>query len=126
MTTEVRDPQKKLGNGTVTRIVGTIQKEPEQKTSGKGNVYLAFPVLIDDGAGTKTWWNCKVMEALALECPKELFAKFRYAKFSGLGETRQWSKDGRSGTSHDLLVTGIEMQDGSFIRAPKREQGEEG
>jgi hypothetical protein len=125
MTTEVNDPKARFGQGSTTRVLAAIAKAPEQKTSKSGNTYIALTLLVEDGLGGKTWWNAKVMENLAVLCPSGFFEQWRYAKFVGLGSSRDWEKDGKKGTSHDLMVSGIELQDRSFIRV-EREPGSEG
>lgn len=86
---------------------------------------LAFPILIDGGTGdaAKTWWNALVMEPLAAKLGMGFFSKFRYAKFTGLGTpNKKWtSKVGVDGTSNEILITAIELQDGTFVKADREE-----
>lgn len=127
MTTSVNQPKPPSENGVTTRVVGTIAKEPERLTSRSGNSMAKFPVVVDDGAGTKTWWNCLIMDNLLGKLPEGLIEKHRYAKFIGLGKQRSYDKaDGSKGTSNDMLITGVEMQNGDFIQADKKEPGDEG
>lgn len=102
-------------------------KDPEKKTAASGNVYIAFPIVVDNAAGTVTWWNLKIMENLFSKLYEGLLEKHRYAKFVGVGGPREYTKaTGAKGTSYDMLVTGVEMQNGEFIQAEKPEPGSEG
>lgn len=59
------------------------------------------------------------MGNLAAQLGAGFFTKKRYAKFIGLGEANKaWtSKDGKkSGTSNEILVTAIELQDGTYVK----------
>lgn len=88
---------------------------------------LTFPVLIDTATGTKQWWNLKIMENLYSKLYDGLLKKHVYCKFIGLGGPREYDKNDGSGKgiSYDMLVTGVEMQNGEFIQADK-EPGSEG
>lgn len=123
MTTTVNNPQKPFEKGKSTRLVGTIMKEPEQFTSKTGKDMLRLKVLVDPGLGdeAKVWWNATMMLDLANKVGPEVIKKFGYAKFTGLGSSREWEKDGKSGVSHDILITGVELQSGQFIKNDKPE-----
>jgi hypothetical protein len=127
MSTQVNDPKAPRPKGTTTRLVGTIMKEPEQKTSAGGRAYLKFPILIDPGLPDVkgTWWNAVVMGELVELVGAGFFSKHRYAKFTGLGTpNKSWTgKDGKAGTSNEILVTAIELQDGSFVNTKKPGSG---
>lgn len=127
MTTSVNQPQPTRENQPTVRVVGTIQKDPEGKTSKSGNLYYDFPITVEDGLGGKTWWNLRMMENLFTKMYEGLIKKHVYCKFVGVGGPREYTKsNGDKGTSNDLLVTGVEMQTGEFIQAERKEPGSEG
>lgn len=121
MTTSVNDPKQPRPKGSTTRVVGTIMKEPEEKTSGAGRLYLKFPILVDPAIPgvPGTWWNAVVMNELVEKVGRGFFTNKRYAKFTGLGTPgKEWTnREGKTGKSNEILVTAIELQDGSFIKA---------
>lgn len=117
--TEVKDP-KNFPKGKTTYLIGKIAREPELKTSNSGRSYLAFPMVIDTGVDgvPSTWWNCKIMLDYAEALPSGLLEKNRYMKVSGLGTHRE----GNNGkVFNDILITGVEMQNGEYIRSEKKE-----
>lgn len=85
--------------------------------------------VVNDGVNEKgVWWNLTVMGPL-MDKLKEIGAeavvsKKGYAKFVGLATHRPWKgKDGVERISHDMLVNGIELQNGTYVR-PDGERGE--
>lgn len=81
---------------------------------------LKFSILVDPGTGVDgTWWNAMVMGNLAAKMGEGFFTKKRYAKFIGLGQAnKEWTsaKTGKSGKSNEILVTAIELQDGTYVK----------
>ncbi len=117
MTTTLENPKQEK-KGEKVRVLGTIIKEPERKTSKSGNEYTSLVVATSNGLGKErdVVWNITVMEKLRSKLPEDLFRKFAYAKFNGLGTVRPYTtKDGRSGISHDLFCDSVTMADGAII-----------
>lgn len=137
MTTTINNPQtpQPPKQGTV-RVTGTIMTEPKEMVSKMANRLLRFSILVDGQTGRdseKTWWQATVMGKLADvfagwadKKGDPFFSKFRYAKFTGLGTANKpWSNGDRSGVSNEILVTGIELQDGTYVKTEKSENEDE-
>lgn len=119
MTDKMVDPRSK-GEGEKAYILGTIIRDPEQKTSGKGNEYTKL--LVSTGPDL---WSMTVMKPLRDKLPDELFKKFRYAKFGGTATHREYEKDGQKKMAHDLLVNMVELQDGTKVYEKERKDDED-
>lgn len=131
MTTTVEQP-KQQKQGEKVRVLGTIIVEPEQKTSKNGNLYTSLVVATSNGLGKEkdVIWNITVMKQLRDKLPQDLFKKFSYAKFNGLGSQRDWvsNKDpNKKGTSNDMLCDSVTLPDGTIVyQNDKKEDGGNG
>lgn len=127
MTDKLVDPRGEK-KGEKAYVLGTIIMEPEAKTSGLGNSYTKLVIATSNGLGKEkdVIWNAIVMQPLREKLPNELFAKFRYAKFSGTATHREYQKNGETRTAHDLLVNSITLQDGTTVyEKEKKENADE-
>lgn len=96
------------------------------KVSKHGKEYTKLLVLASDGTGNDKFWNVTVFHDLRSILPDALFAKFRYAKFVGKGGPSDYQKkDGTAGVSHDMILSGVEMQNGDYVRVEKSKDGDE-
>lgn len=113
---------KQIRKGETTRIIGTIIREPVQKTSKAGNLFWSLSVAANP-TGKKedsVYWNMTVMndlyEKIVSMGAGDLFSKFRYAKFVGLASKNNWTdKTGAARIGNDMLVGSIELQNGSVV-----------
>lgn len=135
MPTTVNNPStpQPPKQGTV-RVTGTIMTEPNRMTSKNGHELIRFSILVDPQTGDddkKTWWQATVMgnlesvfQSWADTKGNPFFSKFRYAKFTGLGTpNKPWESKGKSGISNEILITGVELQDGTYVKAEKKGEG---
>ena len=97
-------------------------KDPETKVGANSTKeYTRLLIAADNGTeGGSVLWNATMFADLKALLPKELFKKFRYAKFMGVAQERPWTdKDGNKRISNDLLVRSVELQDGTLVRVEK-------
>lgn len=97
-------------------------KDPERKVSKSGNEFVKVTLMVDPATenSSPTWWDLTIMAPLADKLPDGLLEKFRFLKATGLGSERDWTdRNGNTRRSNDLLVSGIEMQNGEFISNKK-------
>lgn len=106
------------------RCIGKIAKAPEEhvgKQSGKP--FYRFSIVVSDGFGSESWVNATMFPELRSQVPEELFRVGAYAKFIGKGTTRPYTgKDGAERISQDLLVNGIELQNGTFLKGLREKE----
>jgi len=114
METKERNPNSEQ---TTVRVIGKIAKDVESHTGKSGKEFYKFSIVVSDGFGSETWVNATMFPELFAMVPRQLLSKGAYAKFIGRGSTRPWTdKEGKQRSSNDLLVQGVELQDGTFIK----------
>lgn len=129
MTTTLTDPKSEK-TGEKVRVLGTIIMEPEVKTSKSGNEYTKLVVATSNGLGrdSDTIWNVTIMRQLRDKLPGDLFKKFAYAKFNGLGSHRPYTskKTGAQAMAHDMLCDSVTLPDGTIVyQNEKKETADE-
>jgi len=123
MTTTLENPKQEK-KGEKVRVLGTIIVEPKEQTSKKGNVYTSLVVATSNGLGKDkdVIWNATVMDKLRQKLPNDLFKRFSYAKFNGLGSHRPYQKNGETFMAHDLLVDSVTMPDGTIVYQDEKKE----
>jgi hypothetical protein len=106
-------------------------KDPVEATSKSGLPYFKLSAVVNDGVNEQgVWWNMTVMAPLMSKLrelgAESVVAKKGYAKFVGLASHRPWKgQDGVERISNDMLVNGIELQNGTYVRPDGSKQTED-
>lgn len=123
MPTTVRNASTPVNNGETIRVIGKIAKPLVEKVSKGGKAYFNFLIVVDDQFGNTSWVNATMFPDLHTQVPDELLKPGAYAKFVGKGSTRPWTDNaGKQRINNDMLVSGIELQNGTFIKGLKEKE----
>lgn len=128
MTTTVTSPRDTPKSTTdLTRFLGTVISEPEEKVSQSGNEYTRMRLVANNGTpGGDVFWSVTIMKKLKDKLPQDLFKKFAYAKWIGSAQSNEYTKkNGEKAIGWNMLVNAVELQNGEYISAKDKTEDED-